>query len=356
MQLSAPAAAADTVYFTAINENVLELTDATMPFWSGGYLYMPSSVVDKLDLGLSPNLLKGKLILYAMKDRGQYLIFDITNGTVTDGQNNGYYPGAVQRNGAVFLPVSVVAKFFALSYSNIQVNHGYLVWVRDGRMSLTDAQFADAATYNLENRYSNYTKSRTPAAEVPTSPPQTPDVTSNGQYVYLCVAAPETAAAESLLEELSRYGSQATFYFTPEQMEGNDDLLRRMAATGQAVGILADAGRTDLTVLEQIALGNAHLSRAVCGKTRLVQLKNAKETTAAQVTAEGYCLLTPGMDREKYGLQSAAAATTLLGRVTTRRGPVSVWLGDEVNAVALRAFLAAARSADNRCLALTETA
>ena len=33
-----PSGAAETVYFTAVNKNVLTLSDDTMPFWSGGYL------------------------------------------------------------------------------------------------------------------------------------------------------------------------------------------------------------------------------------------------------------------------------------------------------------------------------
>ena len=44
LQLAVPAAAAGSVYFTAVNKNVLKLSDATMPFWSGGYLYVPSSI------------------------------------------------------------------------------------------------------------------------------------------------------------------------------------------------------------------------------------------------------------------------------------------------------------------------
>ena len=55
IQLSVPAGAAGTVYFTAVNMNVLELSDATMPFWSDGYLYVPGSVFSgySKDLGVS---------------------------------------------------------------------------------------------------------------------------------------------------------------------------------------------------------------------------------------------------------------------------------------------------------------
>ena len=42
-----------TVYFTAVNDQLLpDLSDETMPFWSGGRLYIPSTVITGTDLGL----------------------------------------------------------------------------------------------------------------------------------------------------------------------------------------------------------------------------------------------------------------------------------------------------------------
>ena len=39
LQITAPSVRAEqSVYFVAVGSNVLPLTDATMPFWSGGYL------------------------------------------------------------------------------------------------------------------------------------------------------------------------------------------------------------------------------------------------------------------------------------------------------------------------------
>lgn len=355
-QLAAPAtAAAETVYYTAVNENVLELSDATMPFWSGGYLYVPSTIFRKLSLGLAPNSIKGNIIAYDMKDRTQYLLFDFNTGTVADGQGNGYYPGALRRNGAIFLPVSVMAKAFDFTYSNMQVNHGYLVWVTDGSIGLSDARFAEAATSQLNQRYTDYQKARTPAADVPATPTEGPGNVT-GKSVYLCMEATSVAATEELLDNLSRSGSQAAFFFPPELLEGSDDLLRRMAATGQAVGILADAKRTDLSVMQQLALGNSLLYGATMGKTRLVRVENGTEKITGELAAAGYRCLVPTLDRDKYGLQSITAAGTLLRRITARKGPVSVWLGADVNASGLQSLLTSARNAEDRCLALTETA
>ena len=47
------AQAAGTVYFTAVNETVLELSDANMPFWSNGYIYVSSNMFADKELGIS---------------------------------------------------------------------------------------------------------------------------------------------------------------------------------------------------------------------------------------------------------------------------------------------------------------
>lgn len=39
-----PVRAAERVYFTAAGSYILPLSDNTMPFWSGGYVYIPSSI------------------------------------------------------------------------------------------------------------------------------------------------------------------------------------------------------------------------------------------------------------------------------------------------------------------------
>ena len=115
-----------------------------------------------------------------------------------------------------------------------------------------------------------------------------------------------------------------------------------MTATGQAIGILADAAEEGRTVAEQLAAGNAALEAATCGKTRLARLENVSDQTAADVEAMGYCCLWPDMDRSPYPLADSSSADVLLRRVGDRSGDVSVWLGGGTTAAGLRAFLSEA--------------
>lgn len=360
VQLAAPAGAAKTVYFTAVNMSVLELSDATMPFWSDGYLYVPGSVFanygKELGVSYSYNAAKEKVILYANGETMRYLLFDLNKDYAEDQNGNMYFQKPLVRNGVIFLPVSLIAQSFGLIYSTIAVERGYLVWVRTQSADMSERIFADAAIYPMETRYNQYLKSQETGQPEDETTESTGTPSESGQRVYLCIRADDAETVSELLDALDWYDSQAAFYCTVDFLEQEGDLLRRMTATGQAIGILADAAEEGRTVAEQLAAGNAALEAATCGKTRLARLENVSDQTAADVEAMGYCCLWPDMDRSPYPLADSSSADVLLRRVGDRSGDVSVWLGGGTTAAGLRAFLSELRSAGDRCLAMTETA
>ena len=359
-----PSLAVENVYFTAINDNVMPMNDETMPFWSGGFLYIPISIFSgevyrELEIGYIPNAGRQLYILYTA---GKSLHFDLTTAYARDTDGNTYYPGAVQKSGVVFVPTSLVAEFFGLTYSTTgltganavtQEDRGWLVWLRQPDNILQVSVFADAAKSQLRARYEQYLKSREESGVQVPDTPQQPEETFEGKSIYLCFLAGDAASLGGLLDALDRYSAQAAFFCTPEFSEQQGDLLRRMAATGQAIGLLAN-GEAEQSVQEQLERGNRALYEATCGKTRLVYLQNVDAQTAAGVEQAGYCVAAPDMDRAAYGLTSGGAQA-LLQRITARRGDVSCWLGQNVSAGGLRAFLTAAETAEDRCLALTET-
>lgn len=346
-----PAAAAETVYFTAVNERVLDLSDSTMPFWSGGYLYVPATVFAELGINYSHNTINQRAVLYAP---GKALIFYLgQNDSVNEeGRPFAYY--AIVRSGQVFVPVSPVSSYFGLTYSNNKVTHGYLIRVRNSDAVLSDTVFVDAAAYQLEARYAQYQKSLIPSEEttgggqsVPVTQPVQP---VDGKTVYLCLEVTDETAAKAWVTALKAYQVQATLYFTEEVLSHSGDLLREMASDGYGIGFVYASGRD--SAQEQLDRMNRILFEAAGIKTRLVFLKSGDE---APVTEAGFCLLSPDLDRSSYGLTTVSGATTLLKRVTSHRGSAVVWLGEEVSAGGLRAFFSAAADAEDHCLALTET-
>lgn len=359
-QLSSPTASADrTVYFTAINDSVLPLADDTMPFWSGGFLYIPATIFTgdvwkELDVGYVYDAARALLVMHRGSD--QALRFDLTKPYAQDDDRNTYYPAALLRGGVPFVPASLIAEFFDLTYSVTTVDQGYLVWLRAPDSVLQDTIFADAAKSQLRSRYDQYLKSKEPAPEPDTPEALPPEETFDGKSIYLCLTADDPKRTAELLDVLDRQDSQAAFFCTAEFLETQGDLLRRMTATGQAVGILVDGGDTQRSPLEQVRAGNQVLYQATCGMTRLALLHGAAGTAAQELEQTGYRLLRPDLDRSAFELKSASNARALFQRVTARRGNVSVWLGDSVSSTGLRSFLSAAKNAEDRCLAWTETA
>lgn len=361
-----PAGAAEYVRFVAIGESILPMSDATMPFWKDGYLYVASSSFsggarDSLNIGQISS--SSQVILYNIDRRGT-LLFDKGKAYAYDGDGEIYYPGAIQRNGQLFVPASVVAQFFGLQYSltNVkmvvdgQMVQGELAWIRRPGSSLTEEAFVNAAYFTIASRYVDYLHEREQKEE--STEPDTPEISTgvevDGKSIYLCLEAGEDTA--SLLDALDRYQAQAAFFCTREFLEQQGDLLRRMTATGHSIGILVDASDPEQSVTEQLEAGNEALSLATCGKTRLACVRGGDDRAVQEAQAAGYRCLTADLDRSAYGLRTSANASSLLQRVSARRGDTTVWLGDSVSAAGLRAFLSAAEDADGRCLAWTETA
>ena len=363
----APAAAeaAGSVYITAAGNDILPLDDATMPFWSDGYLYVASSIftgqVNK-SLGVAylpssvsnPNL----CILYSGT---RSLMFDLTGGFVRDTDGNITSRGAIRRGEEIFVPASVVAEFFHLEYSVTPLslktadgdNYGALVWIRQPNFGLSEKDFINAAFSQIAVRYEQYLRAQQPAGGGTGARPG--DITSPGgesKTVYLCLAAGEDTAAQ--LDALDGSGAQAAFFCSRSFLESQGDLLRRMVATGHAVGLLVDGGDPDRTVTEQLKEGNRLLARAAMAKTRLARVENGDEDDLRAARAAGFSCLEADLDRPGAELRDSAQAGSLLRQISGRREDVRVWLGDGATAAGLRAFLAAAQSED-RCLALTET-
>jgi len=348
-------AVGEEAYFVAAEENILPLSDETMPFWHNGYLYVSSSIftgIVRKSLGVSyvRGTSRQPTILYSGEDRS--LFYDPEKNYATDAKGSLYHPGAIQRNGQVFVPASVVAAFFGLQYSVTDVNHGYLVWLRKPGFGLGDRDFANAASYAMEEKYSEYLKHTEQTADVPSAPGTGVEI--SGEHVYLCLKAGEQTDGQ--LEVLNRYESQAAFFCSAAFMNEHGDLLRQMVATGHSVGLLVDAEDPDMTAAEQLEAGNRALERATCGRTRLVMLAGGDELAQQAIEELGYRCLRPELDRSSYELHGVSNATNLLQRVRARGGDVTVWLADTANTAGLRAFLSGMEAVDGRCLAWTETA
>ena len=322
------ASAAPTLYFTAVNDRMCDLSDETMPFWQNGLLYVAGATVDGPDdLGIrySYSQEKSVAILY----KGQRVLYcDLTAGTMENNRTGEQYAGSpIVRSGMVFFPITALAKMFDLKYSSTKIAYGYLLRIRDDNAVLSDEYFIDAATDPIQKRYAQYERAHAAAeSEQPETPPPVDTPTRRDDLtVYLLLPAAEEAALTQLLSTLENYQSYATLLLTPELLESAGDGVRRAAATGNAVALRIDAA-TAAEALAQIERGNDALWRAASLRTRLVYLESADKTLRAAVVGAGSCPITINTsDFTRSGTHWADTALKWAGRSTS----VRLYLGAE---------------------------
>lgn len=321
------ASAAPTLYFTAVNDRMCDLSDETMPFWQNGLLYVAGATVDGPDdLGIrySYNQEKSVAILY----KGQRVLYcDLTAGTMENNRTGEQYTGSpIVRSGMVFFPITALAKMFDLKYSSTKIAYGYLLRIRDDNAVLSDEYFIDAATDPIQKRYAQYERAHAAAEQENETPAQveTP-VRRDDLTVYLLLPAANGSMLTQLLSTLENYQSHATLLLTPELLESVGDGVRRAAATGNAVALCISAGTAD-EALAQIERGNDALWRAASLRTRLVYLESADKTLRAAVVGAGYCPITINTsDFTRSGTHWADTALKWAGRSTS----VRLYLGAE---------------------------
>lgn len=321
------ASAAPTLYFTAVNDRMCDLSDETMPFWQNGLLYVAGATVDGPDdLGIrySYNQEKSVAILY----KGQRVLYcDLTAGTMENNRTGEQYAGSpIVRSGMVFFPITALAKMFDLKYSSTKIAYGYLLRIRDDNAVLSDEYFIDAATDPIQKRYAQYERAHATAEQENETPAQveTP-VRRDDLTVYLLLPAANGSMLTQLLSTLENYQSHATLLLTPELLESAGDGVRRAAATGNAVALCISAETAD-EALAQIERGNDALWRAASLRTRLVYLESADRTLRAAVVGAGYCPITINTsDFTRSGTHWADTALKWAGRSTS----VRLYLGAE---------------------------
>ena len=280
LALSLTPASAATLYFTAVNNTVAPLTSETMPFWSGGTLYVPYTIFDAslnnvgVGLGLytSYNRDSRTVTLYNLR---QMLTFDLNSGTCLDEvTGTTYISRAIMRGGRPYLALNTVCSHFDLEYSYNQlpdIPQGFLVRIKSSDTVMSDADFIDAAKNVINNRLREYTQGLNPAESTdPGTNPSTqnpggttvPD--KDGPAAYLAFRCETAAGLTDILDALGESRRCAVFFLTPQLLE-EGDLVRRILGGGHSVGILADSGEA-LPLLEQ---GGLALERAACARTTL---------------------------------------------------------------------------------------
>ena len=336
------------VYFTAVNEQLLDLSSDTMPFWSGGVLYVPSRVFTGTDLGVSyvRNNAMGLVMLYTNRVD---LRFDLEAQTAYDKRGNVYNGHAIERSGTVFFPLDLVCRYFGLTWSYSQTDTVPLVRIKSASGILDDTGFIDAAATQMASRYAAYEKSLNAAesgggSTAPDQPPATvqPPQTvqaAEGQKVYLLL---EADSRENVLEAMEILGGvQATFLLGVEEL-ADGDLARALTAGGHAIALrLGSGGAAEIEEARDL------LWQSSCVWLDLVW--SGGEDAEGLLADMGCMGVTAALDRGNAGVRSAAQAENLLWSVGQHREDLAVNLGPAGNCTGgLGALLEALQTAGYR--------
>ena len=294
---SVPAAAAN-IYFTSLNDQVLPLTADTMPVVSGGVMYVPASVFDRdstgIDLGIyySYSRSSNTVTLFNLR---QILVFDLSAGTCQDSMTGEYYSArGITRNGRPYLPAKMVCQFFGLTYTENAlsfVDQGYLARIKSDANALDDETFIDAAVNWINQRLRDYNQSIAPPNDNNTSAPseETPstddeNIASTDVRTYLAFRCGDSSGLHSILNTLDSYGLSGLFFFTPQTLVQEGDLVRRIVGSGHSIGLLAEGEdiQQTLAVLEE---GSLLLEQRLHLRTTMAYVPDSQRSEAE---AEGW--------------------------------------------------------------------
>lgn len=324
------------VYFTAANEQLMDLNSETMPFYSNGVLYVSSRVFEGGELGLSygRNTTLGLATLYR-QGSNMDLRFDIAGQVVYDKEYNMYNGYAIERGGVVFFPLELVCRYFRLTWSYSETDTAPLIRVKSDSVILSDESFIDAAATLMRDRCDEFERAsgaRPPAAPDPPASVDPPVQAAEGQKVCLIF---DGGAAREILPVLGE--AQGTFLLTAEQMT-DGDLLRALAAGGHAP-VLRLQGETPEAREEELRRGREALWQAACSWLELAWCEDGDEPLLAE---NGFQRVQAAVDA------SGESASGLLRSVGRHREDVAVYWGADGRTGTLEEALEALREARYR--------
>lgn len=322
--LTAAAAAADEVYFLALNDTLAPLTADLMPIRINGVVYIPCTVFDQRVTGINLGVYYGQdktLGTITLYSKQKTLMFDINAGSAYDPQSESVYPsrGAVVRNGRTYLPAYAVCQYFELKYSNLSTGYGPLFRIKSETVWLSDDVFISSAASLMSLRLSEYQQSQTSATSsspsgssspTPSSLPSDGETTDkSGVRVYLAMRVDSGEQLQEILDVLSGQSVQILFFMRPSDLAEQDDLVRRIVGSGHQLGLLVEGGTLG-ELEQQLEEGNRLLEQIVRSRTYTV-LVDGTESQRSQLSREGWLCWEDNVD----GLTRGRGSTSLVNDI-----------------------------------------
>lgn len=353
MLAAMPKAQGATVYFMAVNDRLLDLSASTMPATVGGVLYVPYTMLSTSTTGVNLGVyavyssVKNNVLVYSSRNQ---LIFDLQADQTYDLNGQTYEERAIVLNSTVYLPIARVCSVFSeIDWSLSSTDYGYLVRVRSSSAVLEDSAFISAAARMMESALTRYQQENPVAAatESPAAPSPSPSASVSGAdaSVYLAFTQTEGGLLETVLDALAAQDCRGLFFLTAEQLEQQDDLVRRLIGSGHFVGLCLTA-QTGEEALEELERGRALLSAIAHCRLAVALAEGLDEDGLAQVEETGcVCWQTTTDGRDLEGTASARAGV-LTQQLANGESARNYLLLDDQAGSTLAALLSLLKQAD----------
>ena len=345
------------VYFMAVNDQLLELSEDTMPAMVDGVLYVPYTMLSANATGVNLGVYAtysaaaGRVLVFSSR---RQLVFDLQSNMTYDMNGSFYAERAILRNSTVYIPIARVCDVFRgdIYYTVSRVDYGYLVRVRNSAAELGDEAFIDAASNMMRNYLDRFEQSQpddepTPSASDPTIPTP-PQVSGNEAWIYLAFTlSEEGGTADQVLSALSARGEQAVFFLTPDQLAGEDDLVRQLLGSGHQVGVRLTAGSVS-GALEELSAAEETMAAVAHCRLGLVLAEGLDEDETAEVERAGYVCWQTTVDGRELTGSGTSRASALMGRLDRDEGARNYLLLDEGAGETLSTVLSVLERSDLR--------
>jgi hypothetical protein len=311
-----PILAQDGLYFTAINNTILELSDKTMPVRYKGMYYVPCSVFNSIELK-TYCLYSKSTQMVMISDLENILYFDMSAGSCYDEAEESFPYVAIYQNDTAYIPALFTADYFGITYDYLISDYAPVIRLTKGSVLSNDAFLRGAAAimesrlaqYNADHASAASTETPAPAetpvptelpgetpgpieSPLPTSrpletpqpsatpvPTATPEPIRSNVNVYIAVLGLGDDS-EAVAEMLMKRGYIPCFFFSAEDIRSRPETVRRLQGIGCGIGI-----RFENALAEEYEDASALLREAARTYTFLVA-SPAPITKAAGRSAE----------------------------------------------------------------------
>ena len=311
--------AAITPYFVAVNDTLLPFHEDTMPFVSGGNVFVPDNVFEHIDdiwaIGSAG-------LEYIRLYRGKTYVDFFTDSRLTldhDG-NTLRWPSARLVGEKFYLPLRQVCEYFGLTSQVIEVARDIIADQQMYVVRIVSTSQINGVTFVGLNRsairaaYNQYYEPASPPVspptDVPPEPPEEPPPSYSDVTIHLSFYDISAGSADEILDLLDiqmEQGFHSCFFVSGGDVAEDPGLIRRIAGSGHMIGIWLETGS-----YSEYAETSALLFEAAKVKTVIVSAQEASPSAIEMAGANGLVLWESDLSLAAYDASEVPLITDAL--------------------------------------------